>query len=164
MKVATGRLRPNFFAYCDYAGYRAAVNSGNYSYYYNNTVVDAVGDLAKCTGPAFDVDDAQKSFPSGHAAISFGGLVYTVYLLRFVMMVKEGNWVSIRNVLAYSPLYLATWISVTRIQDGEHFTSDVVGGALIGIFVATIVWTTTKNYLAYYQVGPQYSKLNQTEV
>ena len=64
------------------------------------------------------------SFPSGHAALSFASAVMLNSLYQ--------------NKLAW--LYaLAFLISFSRIYVGVHFPSDVLGGALLGMFTAGIM-------------------------
>jgi len=79
-KCFVGRLRPNFFAACDYYGYGEAVGDGSNI---NTTLMDAylaatapgaVGDLGNCRASVDDTDEASLSFPSGHAAIAFAGM------------------------------------------------------------------------------------------
>jgi len=65
-----------------------------------------------------------SSFPSGHAAAAFS--VATVVADRY----SRKRWVSI---LAYG---MATAISVSRVTENAHFTSDVFLGAAIGYTTA----------------------------
>ena len=47
-KSFVGRLRPNFFAACDYKGYKHATSTGNYADYLAATTPGAPGDLTHC--------------------------------------------------------------------------------------------------------------------
>jgi undecaprenyl-diphosphatase len=62
------------------------------------------------------------SFPSGHAATSFAG---ATVLARYL----PGRW----PVL----FLLATAIAFSRVYVGVHYPSDVLGGAVLGVLVAT---------------------------
>jgi len=145
VKVCVGGLRPNFFYICNYAGFQEAVDTGNFTSYFDQTSSTAVGTLSRCMASHSEIQDAQKSFFSGHAVISFVGLLYTTFLLRRVLLVPAGVWTSAESLLCTAPLFLASWISLTRIQDGEHHPVDVVAGTLVGILIASLVWTTVQN-------------------
>ena len=63
-----------------------------------------------------------SSFPAGHAATAFAGA-----LLVAAIAPRLAPWVGA----------LALLIGFTRVYDGVHYPSDVVGGAMIGIAVGT---------------------------
>jgi membrane-associated phospholipid phosphatase len=85
-KSFVGRLRPNFFAACDYKGYGAALaeygqlgdSSTLYTMYLNSTVAGALGDRSFCRASVAETDEASLSFPSGHAAVAFAGMTRLV--------------------------------------------------------------------------------------
>lgn len=62
------------------------------------------------------------SFPSGHAATSFAG---AATLVRFL----PRSWAVL--------FVLATAIAFSRVYVGVHYPTDVVGGAILGLAVAT---------------------------
>jgi membrane-associated phospholipid phosphatase len=76
------------------------------------------------------------AFPSGHATLSFA--MATVIALEY----RETIWVP---VLCYS---LATLISLSRIQNREHWPSDVLIGAALGFGVGKFVHRTSKHEAA----------------
>ncbi|MDO8676689.1 MAG: phosphatase PAP2 family protein [Candidatus Azambacteria bacterium] len=71
------------------------------------------------------VGEANCSFPSGHAAFFFA-LAMAIYFYNK----KWGAWFFV----------VATSISVSRIVVGVHYPSDILGGAVIGILSACIVF------------------------
>lgn len=73
------------------------------------------------------------SFPSGHSFASFAGAT-----VIFMYHKKEG-------IIA---LILAALIAFSRLYLFVHYPSDVLGGAILGIFVAVIsVWIVNKYLL-----------------
>ena len=62
------------------------------------------------------------SFPSSHAANSFGIAIFTFLLLR-----NAYRW------LGYMFLWAAVF-SYTRIYLGVHYPGDIIAGALVGLF------------------------------
>jgi undecaprenyl-diphosphatase len=65
---------------------------------------------------------ANPSFPSGHAATSFACATLLAWL----------------TPLPRVPLFvLAALIAFSRVYDGVHYPFDVVGGAVLGLLVAT---------------------------
>ena len=98
-KAFVGRLRPNFFAACDYKGYAAALaefqevgaSSALFAAYLAATEPGAVGDRAECRAAAAETDEASLSFPSGHAAIAFAGMT------RLAAAVVGAGWLAGRR-------------------------------------------------------------------
>ncbi len=65
---------------------------------------------------------ANPSFPSGHAATSFACATLLAWL----------------TPLPRVPLFvLAALIAFSRVYDGVHYPLDMVGGAVLGLLVAT---------------------------
>lgn len=68
----------------------------------------------------FNPSNRWQSFPSGHAVVAFS-------LAASVSEEARSPWVT---ALTYGGASLVGW---SRIYDDKHWTSDVVGGALVGI-------------------------------
>jgi membrane-associated phospholipid phosphatase len=71
----------------------------------------------------FNPNNRWQSFPSGHTVVAFS-------LATSISEEADRPWVT---VLTYSGAALVGW---SRIYDDKHWTSDVVGGALVGILVS----------------------------
>ncbi|MCX7727730.1 MAG: phosphatase PAP2 family protein [Chitinispirillaceae bacterium] len=72
-------------------------------------------------GPIYN----NKSFPSGHTCSAFAAATFLALLFK-------GWW--------YLTFIAALLVAYSRIYLGQHFPSDVVGGAILGIFImATVI-------------------------
>ncbi len=78
-----------------------------------------------------DGTPSDKSFPSGHTQTAFGAATY----LSFVYPPAAPLFIS-----------LAILTGLSRIALGVHFPLDVVTGALFGISIAILGYTTYGNY------------------
>ncbi|MBN2279277.1 MAG: phosphatase PAP2 family protein [Candidatus Marinimicrobia bacterium] len=81
-----------------------------------------------------------KSFPSGHAAGSFG----LATCLNAIYGKKVG-------LPAYA---MAVFVATSRIQDNKHYLSDVIAGGLIGTMVAR---GFSGEYRSNWRLDPQIS-------
>eukprot|EP00977_Amphora_coffeiformis_P004566 scaffold983_cov168-Amphora_coffeaeformis.AAC.2 len=122
LKLYCGSLRPIFYAICQ---------------------PDEAYETCTTTDSS-ELDDARKSFPSGHASQAWNGLfLLTLYLhqtwgvggkcRRSIMMARGMSFVAVL------PVVLATWIAASRIRDNQHFAADVVGGSMLGAAIAYYV-------------------------
>jgi len=151
LKAFVGRLRPNFFAACDYKGYATAMATGDYASYLAATTAGAVGDRAHCLANEAATDEASLSFPSGHAALSFVAATYTAMALsegfgrgvcrRGASETAEGrglrgllpNGVSPASAASCLTFAFASYVAASRITDYKHRPADVLAGAAIGV-------------------------------
>ncbi|KAJ3112008.1 hypothetical protein HDU96_005052 [Phlyctochytrium bullatum] len=144
LKVEMGRLRPDFLSRCKY---------------------DEA--LKACTGDASKIEDGRKSFPSGHSSYSFAGCTFlTIHLLGLLEVwpiitgtlgfdvkgafllggptrsmpreypVTGRAW---RFAVCFLPLFLSSYIGITRLQQYIHHPTDVLFGAFLGILIAIAV-------------------------
>ncbi|MGI6103598.1 MAG: phosphatase PAP2 family protein [Patescibacteria group bacterium] len=67
-----------------------------------------------------------ESFPSDHAALFFGFATYA--------------YLSGRRTLGHWLLATALGVSAARIVTGTHWTTDILGGMVVGVASACIVW------------------------
>jgi len=147
LKCWVGRLRPNFYAYCDYKGYRAIVDSGNLTDYLSAITPGQYGDFKYCRS---DIPDAHYSFPSGHSSISFCGLTFlSLFLLHissFINFTHINLGKAIRFFIILIPLFSAALVASSRVIDFKHHVEDTVWGSLIGVFGAAIAFTANYGY------------------
>lgn len=74
------------------------------------------------------------SFPSGHVAAA------TVYLVLAVIVVWHTRSVAARAAVTTVAIAIAVVVSMSRMYQGMHFVSDVIGGFALGL--VTVVVTT----------------------
>jgi membrane-associated phospholipid phosphatase len=134
VKLYVGYLRPIFYDICEPDGAYEECTSG-------------------------DDREIRLSFPSGHASLSFCGLVLlSLYLERSFGITKLRVWKHdastgqivlshtsypglrrVISILCYAPVLLAGFIASSRVVDNKHFPVDVVGGSILGSTVAVLV-------------------------
>lgn len=110
LKYTVRRLRPNFYAMC-------AFDEATHS----------------CTASHYRMEQAFKSFPSGHSSLSF---VAATVLSLFFHRRLQNLAVSLPATLLF--FATATFVAVTRVLDRWHHVEDVTAGAIIGIASALL--------------------------
>lgn len=118
LKLYCGYLRPSFFQQCRP----------------NN-------DFSDCS--VSDDSNSRMSFPSGHASLSFCGLMLLSRFIQVRFGVASSKRPSSRHrlisLLSLAPLGLATFIASSRVVDNRHFPADIVAGSLLGASLAAFV-------------------------
>lgn len=104
LKLIVGRPRPNFFLRCFPEGY--------------GTNID------ECTGEYEGMMDGRKSFPSGHAAFAFTGMIYMMLHLNRNFDLKKPRFAKGPIIFGIALLpVLACVIATSRIADYHHHSS-----------------------------------------
>eukprot|EP00168_Porphyra_purpurea_P011337 TRINITY_DN2885_c0_g1_i4.p1 TRINITY_DN2885_c0_g1~~TRINITY_DN2885_c0_g1_i4.p1 ORF type:complete len:329 (-),score=82.86 TRINITY_DN2885_c0_g1_i4:852-1811(-) len=118
LKSAAGRPRPHFAAVC--GSYLASPPAAPFT----------------CAGAQLAVDEARRSFPSGHSSLSMSAGVFTACYLAAVLRRGGGGgggrWQVWMGVVVAAPLLVAALVAVSRTVDYHHHWSDVVAGATLG--------------------------------
>lgn len=133
IKCYCGRLRPNFFALCDYKGYAATFDSEvAMASYLDATKTGRIGDASGCLK---QIHQSHLSFPSGHSSWSLAGLGFLALCMCGIVKSRKasGAW---QTCAVAGPLSVALWICCTRLRDYWHNFDDVVAGAAIGALAA----------------------------
>ncbi|KAI3379731.1 hypothetical protein SNEBB_004384 [Seison nebaliae] len=139
-KVTVGRLRPHFIDVCKPDV--VCPNSDPYKY---------IEDY-KCQGTdAKAIRNGRLSFPSGHSASVYYGMVTLIIYLEF-------RWnLSLRFLRLFSQAALfafAFYVGCSRIADHRHHPTDVIAGAALGSIVAIYI-SICLHYRHYYP-DPRY--------
>jgi len=136
-KVTVGRPRPDLIARC-------LPKPGS-----ENTPIFGLVTAEICTQTdMFILKDGFRSFPSGHASLSFAGLGFlSFYLAGKIHLFDERGHTS-KALVALTPLIGATLIAITRTMDYRHHWEDVTAGSFLGLGLA---------FFAYRQYYPPLS-------
>jgi len=122
VKSLVGRPRPHFLAQCVA---NVALCTGN------------VCPPEACTGEVFHVNEAYKSFPSGHTSTMFAGMTFlSLFIYHIAHTSIPTNLCAI--VCCFLPMMAGVYVAITRTQDYKHHWEDVTVGALLGISMAAI--------------------------
>eukprot|EP01064_Diplonema_japonicum_P031131 TRINITY_DN547_c0_g1_i1.p1 TRINITY_DN547_c0_g1~~TRINITY_DN547_c0_g1_i1.p1 ORF type:complete len:327 (+),score=51.91 TRINITY_DN547_c0_g1_i1:43-981(+) len=87
------------------------------------------------------ITDGMRSFPSGHASMSFGGWTTMALLVSARLPMAKAKSVGFWRVIVLSLCLLpAVFVSISRTIDYRHHFGDIVCGGLIGVFSAIVVF------------------------
>ena len=157
VKYYVGYLRPIFLDICQ-PYYDASSSDGE----------GGGGGEFRCTDE-YEAKGARISFPSNHASGSFCGmLLLSLYLEHcFRTIITHPTIATKKNLLrrnklrrrqqqiqdhakkglqrlvslfCYTPMLFAVFIAASRVVDNRHFPADVVGGAVLGASIASLVF------------------------
>ncbi|XP_061755292.1 phospholipid phosphatase 3-like [Nerophis ophidion] len=121
-KVSVGRLRPHFLDVC-----KPDLTTVNCSLGY---VTDYV-----CQGPEAKVQEARKSFFSGHASFSMYTMLYLVLYLQ-----SRFTWHGarlLRPLSQFTLIMMSFYTGLSRVSDHKHHPTDVLAGFVQGALVAS---------------------------
>ncbi|KAH8236119.1 hypothetical protein KR032_004992 [Drosophila birchii] len=138
-KHTIGRLRPHFFAVCvphfpDGGSCDDGVHEDDLSYHEDYSC------RPELSGASEEMlRDMQVSFPSGHSAMAFYGLVFVALHLNRRRWPLPGSLLG--PVLQLACVALASFVALSRVMDYKHHWSDVAAGSLLGAGAAfAVVW------------------------
>merc|ERR1719153_2003778 len=136
MKTMLAMPRPHFIATCgpDWENINCQENRGNVNFNLSLCLNSENGSNYR------DIYDAMKSFPSGHAQLSwFTAVVAMVYIHQRVGTTYSSLW---RYWLQLVCFVSAAFISTSRLHDHRHHVQDVVAGALLGTLLGMLTIRT----------------------
>ncbi|XP_056620123.1 phospholipid phosphatase 3 isoform X2 [Triplophysa dalaica] len=120
-KVSVGRMRPHFIDVCnpDFSTIHCPLG-----YITNYT----------CRGDDSKVQEARKSFFSGHASFSMYTMLYLAFYLQSRFTWRGARL--LRPLLQFTLLMMAFYTGLSRVSDHKHHPTDVLAGFLQGALVA----------------------------
>lgn len=145
-KIVVGRLRPHFWARCNPNIDCTSVSSLD-SYVENFTCMNSQ------LRPR-DLSYIATSWPSGHAAVMFYSMLFTmIYLNKAIptLLVKTSHRLQNKfNVMLPYTIYafmtsLAVFVSLTRVSDYHHHPTDVLSGSILGSIIAILLSNTKRS-------------------
>lgn len=133
-KCTIGRLRPHFFAAC-----RPAFSNGTTCADLAHKVVQEYHEVYICQSQLSGVSeevlkDLRVSFPSGHSAMAFYGLVFVALHIRRRRWPLPGSLLG--PVIQLVCVVVAWFVALSRVMDYKHHWSDVAAGSLLGVAAA----------------------------
>ncbi|KAG8132456.1 putative Lipid phosphate phosphohydrolase 3 protein [Naja naja] len=121
-KVSVGRLRPNFIAVCVPDFTKVNCSQGYIQEY-------------QCLNPdESKVQEARKSFFSGHASFSLYTMLYLVLYLQARFTWRGARL--LRPLLQFTLIMMAFYTGLSRVSDHKHHPTDVLAGFTQGALVA----------------------------
>jgi phosphatidate phosphatase len=142
VKVTVGYPRPNFLAVCDPDLAGIAANA-------TESLVPQEFTSSICRGPAGDVFEARKSFPSGHSSGAAYGFFFVIFLLErfgaklrnehfYLTACMPGDVATLRPAFQALCAVVPFYVAATRVSDHKHRFLDVLVGLAIGVAVAYV--------------------------
>uniref|UniRef100_M3Y711 Phospholipid phosphatase 3 n=1 Tax=Mustela putorius furo TaxID=9669 RepID=M3Y711_MUSPF len=123
-KVSIGRLRPHFLSVCNPDFSQINCSEGYIQNY-------------KCRGDDSKVQEARKSFFSGHASFSMYTMLYLVLYLQARFTWRGARL--LRPLLQFTLIMMAFYTGLSRVSDHKHHPSDVLAGFAQGALVACCI-------------------------
>nr|XP_019797961.1 phospholipid phosphatase 3 isoform X1 [Tursiops truncatus] len=123
-KVSIGRLRPHFLSVCNPDFSQINCSEGYIQNY-------------KCRGDDSKVQEARRSFFSGHASFSMYTMLYLVLYLQARFTWRGARL--LRPLLQFTLIMMAFYTGLSRVSDHKHHPSDVLAGFAQGALVACCI-------------------------
>lgn len=113
-----------------------------------------------------ELRDGWRSFPSGHASLSFAGLGYLSMYLAHVLCARSRRprrTGLARLVITLAPVVGAGYVGATRYGDLKHYGFDIMAGTLIGCFGVAVGWWWWRGEIAHYEEEAVHGEVTESE-
>ena len=87
------------------------------------------------------VEETSFSFPSGHAMTNM-----TLYMMLILFTLKYISNKTLKYFIVITFTALITLIGISRVYLGVHYITDIIGGWLLGMFCAILVYALWIKY------------------
>ena len=95
-----------------------------------------------CDSTETEVMDGRRSFPSGHASISFAGwTVACLFVFSRIPVRVRSTDVFWRVVILIPIMMFPSIVAVSRTRDNRHNFSDILAGSCIGVFAGVLIYS-----------------------
>ena len=137
-----GRLRPHFLDVCrpDWGQIGCNLDAGHIRqrtvYVTNYTCrgdAESFGEEAEAV-----VEDARKSFFSGHTSTAFASMTFVILYLQAKTASRSSGGLLLVPFLQLLAFFLAFITAISRVTDNAHHPSDVVAGAAVGVSIQVL--------------------------
>ncbi|XP_051988120.1 phosphatidic acid phosphatase type 2D [Xyrauchen texanus] len=118
-KLSVGRLRPHFLSVCNVTYASLNCTPGTY-----------IPDVVCKNSSSKMVEEARKSFFSGHASFAMYTMLYLAFYLQARLSWRGARL--LRPLLQFMLVMLAVYTGLSRISDYRHHPTDVLTGYLLG--------------------------------
>lgn len=139
-KYTIGRFRPHFFDVCrpDWS----SIDCGTDMHPKFITNYTCLGNAELFPNEAESearIRDAQLSFSSGHACLSFQAMIFVILYLqaRFTQRDRPSTTIVVA-LLQFAAFVFAFYTSLSRISDYKHHPGDVLFGGILGTTVQIV--------------------------
>jgi len=144
-KYSVGRLRPHFLDACNpELDYNEETCGTEYEPKYV-TDFNCSGSQKFHTEEEREewANDARLSFISGHASMSAYSMLFAIIYLQ--NRLTNRNYRLVKPLIQSGCVLFCVYTSLSRISDYKHHPMDVLGGLVLGFFLATITHTLAKD-------------------
>ena len=146
IKTVVGWPRPNFMAVCN-PNITCSPNNTIFNTDYECKGTTLLGDWKRIDGKQWkSVNQARRSFPSGHASSSATVMAFTVLYVE-MRIPSSDSLVLVKPFIQIVSICVASFIAMSRVSDYYHHVVDVIFGGFLGIVIGLMVGRNCMKWL-----------------
>jgi hypothetical protein len=143
IKVVVGRLRPNFLDVCRPDRSISELCSPNN--HLNKTHLVPEVDFKCLNYDKPQIEESRKSFPSGHASLSFYSMVFLILFIHHSWKSKRMGLLP--RFIQFFLFMLALYSTLTRSIDNKHHVGDMIAGICLGTLIGCLTFFFLTDFL-----------------